>query len=507
MSLPVRPVALIALLDPVRDASKKTRRWLRWRPTVGLAALADLTIARVDILFDQMDASTAQRVAADIQSLAPGAFVEAHPLACGPTRKWDEAWESITDWVEQQPFSPDATPILVHTSRDVSPAALALCAHTSRGTIPGAFLIMDHPSDDPEGPTEVQVIDFTETTTIYEQPRITGERPPTRNPEMTALLDHVEKVAGRTDDPIVLYGPPGAGRTTVARWIHAIRSAAGRATGRCVEVDATEMGADARKVLFGGRNLSGAFSDAARGTLIIEHVGQLPHSVQVALGRRLDPKKAGPDSPCVVATLASPLHQVVASGALHGDLLAMLDGWIFDIPPMTRRTEDVEPAIDEALAEARADLGRDARFEDDARDVYVAFARSPDTKWAAGYRSLRASVRRMSTLADDGTITLVDVEGELERVSGKRAPDQARVGGDPEDLVALLGPDQYAALDRFDLVQLAEVVRVCRRAETLSDAGRTLFAASRLRRKTVNDADRVRKYLMRFGLSHEDIRK
>ena len=71
----------------------------------------------------------------------------------------------------------------------------------------------------------------------------------------------------------------------------------------------------------------------------------------------------------------------------------------------------------------------------------------------------------------------------------------------------MLGPDQFEALDRFDRTQLADVVRVCRDSESLSSAGRALFAASRKRRKTINDADRVRKYLLRFGLTFQEIKR
>ena len=38
------------------------------------------------------------------------------------------------------------------------------------------------------------------------------------------------------------------------------------------------------------------------------------------------------------------------------------------------------------------------------------------------------------------------------------------------------------------------------RSRSLSEAGRKLFTASRQKRKTHNDADRLRKYLARFGL-------
>ena len=65
--------------------------------------------------------------------------------------------------------------------------------------------------------------------------------------------------------------------------------------------------------------------------------------------------------------------------------------------------------------------------------------------------------------------------------------------------------EQFADLDLFDLVQLAEVVRVCRRSTSISAAGRTLFASSRTNKAQPNDADRLRKYLTRFGLSWAQI--
>jgi transcriptional regulatory protein RtcR len=61
-------------------------------------------------------------------------------------------------------------------------------------------------------------------------------------------------------------------------------------------------------------------------------------------------------------------------------------------------------------------------------------------------------------------------------------------------------------LDRFDRVQLNEVIRVCRASASLSDAGRALFGVSRGQKRSVNDADRLRKYLARFGLDWTRLR-
>ena len=68
------------------------------------------------------------------------------------------------------------------------------------------------------------------------------------------------------------------------------------------------------------------------------------------------------------------------------------------------------------------------------------------------------------------------------------------------EIVALLGEARAASLALFDRLQLEAVLRVCRKSRSLSDAGRQLFQASRAQRSVVNDADRLRKYLAKFGL-------
>jgi transcriptional regulatory protein RtcR len=72
-----------------------------------------------------------------------------------------------------------------------------------------------------------------------------------------------------------------------------------------------------------------------------------------------------------------------------------------------------------------------------------------------------------------------------------------------DDLAALLGDEAVESMDLFDQLQLAAVLQVCRQSRTLSEVGRLLFQASRTQRTVVNDADRLRKYLARFGLDWE----
>jgi transcriptional regulatory protein RtcR len=47
---------------------------------------------------------------------------------------------------------------------------------------------------------------------------------------------------------------------------------------------------------------------------------------------------------------------------------------------------------------------------------------------------------------------------------------------------------------------------ICRGSRSLSDAGRALFSVARSKRSAPNDADRLRKYLARFGLEWKELR-
>jgi transcriptional regulatory protein RtcR len=111
----------------------------------------------------------------------------------------------------------------------------------------------------------------------------------------------------------------------------------------------------------------------------------------------------------------------------------------------------------------------------------------------------------MATLAEGGRITEKVVADELERLRSSAASPAA--SGGEQLLSTLLGPDRAARLDRFDRVQLVDVLLVCQSARSLSAAGRELFAASRSERSSVNDADRLRKYLARFELDFAELRQ
>jgi transcriptional regulatory protein RtcR len=196
------------------------------------------------------------------------------------------------------------------------------------------------------------------------------------------------------------------------------------------------------------------------------------------------------------------LFRRVTQGRFREDLLARINLWTFELPALSERCEDIEPNLRYELDRASEKLQLNVTFNAEARRRFLEFAISAEAVWLGNFRDFTAAVTRMATLAPGGRIDGATVVDEVERL--RRTWASASVGGAEEGartaLEQLIGVESADAIDRFDAVQLAEVIRVCRKSPTLSAAGRLLFDQSRKRRKSTNDADRLRKYLARFGL-------
>ena len=163
--------------------------------------------------------------------------------------------------------------------------------------------------------------------------------------------------------------------------------------------------------------------------------------------------------------------------------------------------------MDHALE--RESRRRDSKvtFNTEARRRYLEFATAPAARWTRNFRDLNGSVARMATLASSGRIDRATVEAEVERLERtwkSPAPQQSSDTIDPRDrpypLTAKHLGEQAEDLDLFDRVQLEQVLHVCANSKSLSEAGRVLFEHSQRRRTSTNDADRLRKYLTRFGI-------
>jgi transcriptional regulatory protein RtcR len=109
----------------------------------------------------------------------------------------------------------------------------------------------------------------------------------------------------------------------------------------------------------------------------------------------------------------------------------------------------------------------------------------------------------MSTLAPGGRITKEVVQEEISRLKVMWRSTETDIYN--KLLNEVIGADRAEQLDRFEKVQLADVLKVCKESKSISEAGRKVFAISRTKKRKANDADRLRKYLSRYNIKWGDL--
>ncbi len=173
--------------------------------------------------------------------------------------------------------------------------------------------------------------------------------------------------AAASTAPALVLGEAGTGRSTLARLLHA---AGPRAAGPLVELDPAALPTSLfESELFGYR--AGAFTGAERGqagrvaraeggTLVLDHVEELPLVAQPKLLRLVAERRYAPlggaDTEAnvrFVAVGAEDLAARVERGAFRSDLFYRLEVLTFRLPPLRERRED----LDALLAALLADLG------------------------------------------------------------------------------------------------------------------------------------------------------
>lgn len=526
-----KPTVVIGILGTTLDTGKGGKRWERWRPTVSLCQHEDFLVDRLELLHSERAGGLARTIVADINSVSPETKVNQHIVEMDNPWDFEEVYGVMHDFASAYPFDTDREDYLVHITTGTHVSQICNFLLTEARYFPARLIQTGPPRRAADGCGVFSIIDldlsrYDRLASRFEREHsdaITSLKGgiETKNAAFNRLIERIELVTARTTDPVLITGPTGAGKSRLAGRIYDLRKHRRLVEGELVEVNcATLRGDGAMSALFGHKK--GAFTGAASdrpgllrsadgGVLFLDEIGELGLDEQAMLLRAIEEKRflpLGADTEVqsdfqIIAGTNRDLSERVERGQFRDDLLARINLWTFELPGLRERAEDIEPNLEYELDRFARERGDLARFSTEAKKLFLDFATGPDGRWPGNFRDLGAALTRMATLAPGGRISRDVVQEEIDRLrrfwrsSGAEAADGV--------LEEVLGAEAAEKVDLFDRVQLVAVIRVCRDSRSLSEAGRKLFAASRARRSSVNDSDRLRKYLAKFGLTWTDL--
>lgn len=530
----MKKTVVIGLLGPTLDMGKRSNRWERWRPTVALCQHEDLLVSRFELLYQKRFKSLQDRVVRDIQHISPETEVVSHVVDFRDPWDLEEVYGALHDFAKAYPFDQDNEAYLVHITTGTHVAQICLYLLTESNYLP-AKLIQTSPSSGKKKDTDVsgeyRIIDLDLSKYDRIAMRFRQEMDDditflksgieTRNKAFNALIERIEKVAMNSTDPVLITGPTGAGKSNLARRIYELKKTRRQLKGDFIEINcATLRGDAAMSALFGHKK--GAFTGATRdrngllraadkGMLFLDEVGELGLDEQSMLLRAIEEKKFLPlgsdeetesDFQLICGTNRD-LHTIVANGCFREDLLCRINLWTFHMPGLAQRPEDIEPNLKYELDRFAERNNIHVTFNKEARQQFLAFATSTDALWSANFRDLNGAVTRMATLAPGGRITKEVVQEEISRLKVMWRAAETDITNNL--LNEVIGSEKAEHLDRFEKVQLADVLKVCKASKSMSEAGRKVFAVSRTKKRKANDADRLRKYLSRYNIKWDDL--
>ena len=251
-----------------------------------------------------------------------------------------------------------------------------------------------------------------------------------RSEAMQKLFNMVERLS-RSTIPVLIIGETGTGKEIVARAIHEGGDRKGGPI-RCVNcaaipdqlIESALFGHERGAFTGATQRSSGIFEEADGGTVMLDEVGELSPSAQAALLRVLETKqitRVGSSKEVavdvrVVAATHRDLEAMCDAGTFRWDLLYRLNTMMLRVPPLRRRSEEIEP-----LAQRFLELAREQDPRTPVREISgEALTVLRTYHWPGNVRELRNEIERAVVVAEGEVITAEDLS---ERVGGGSEAD------------------------------------------------------------------------------------
>ena len=288
-----------------------------------------------------------------------------------------------------------------------------------------------------------------------------------RDPEVLRVCRTVEKVAS-SNATVLILGESGTGKELIARGVH---SASARNAERFVAINCAAIPENLlESELFGyekgaftgaTKTTPGKIESAHRGTLMLDEIGDLPHSLQAKLLRflqervieRLGGRQEIPIDVRIVCATHQDLKVLIKEGRFRDDLYYRLAEIVISIPPLRARQGDAALLAHAFVRRFSSEQKRSAMTL--REDALRAIESHP---WPGNVRELENCIKRAVIMADGNQITLEDIGLNQAQSDEQTSLDLRQVREDAEKRVII------SALGRVDgnVLKAAEMLGISR---------------------------------------------